>query len=68
MTREELEINRKDAEEGSLSCKTLDGASLIILGVIWNELQYMNDRQDTPVNTLYKDSKAGFKPKVGGTD
>ena len=96
ITKEELESFRSDVisrmkvfkntpvTSENVSDRLATGVGLVVdvFGGIYNELMYMNDRQE-PLYTVwegqsnYKDSKAGFKPsvieecietKVGGTD
>ena len=61
-----------DPETANITMIELLRAVLVSLGSIKWELQYMNDAFDWAMNReeeqAYKDSKAGFENKVGGTD
>ena len=79
ITKEELENKRTNSKEllGLLSSSDFSDLAFIggLLSRIILELEYMNDLFDTDREKLaikfnldYKDSKAGFETKVGGTD
>ena len=60
-----------DPETANITMIELLRAVLVSLGAIKWELEYMNDKQDDLTDLFtkdYKDSKAGFENKVGGTD